>query len=201
MFIPVCILLWFLGFVVIFCHEVDNNWRLYFCICGIYTREVTHVGLENSNLHAIGTTNLCILMTNVMTYSAIIGKIWKQSRNLQARHYKTLGKLLTFTIAYTFLHGPFSVTAIILMVFENDFDYSPVIKIVQILLALTVFVDPILYAWRFTDCRIEMMILLCRCNRSYIEKLRRKRNDFYSSYVIDTGLERAPQSNHVQGCE
>ena len=188
-FIVVCILLWFLSLLVIFFHEIDNNWRLYFCMCGNYTQSVTHVGLQFSNLHAIGTTNLCLLIVNLVTYSAIIGKIWRQTTDMRGRQYSTLSKLFTFTITYALLHGPINVITIIMMIFESNFDYSSVIRIAQLLLALTMIVDPILYAWRYTDCRMEMMMLLCRWNPSYMDILRRKQNDFYSSYVIDIAVD------------
>ena len=78
-------------------------------------------------------------------------------------------------MAYTFLHGPYNLTTIVIgLIVDNSWDYSFVIRTDVVISSLAIVVDPILYVWRYTDCRIQMMMLLCHCNPAQRDKWRRK---------------------------
>ena len=183
--IRVSVLLWAIALVVIVCHDIVNNSRLFHCAIGSEIGEEFLIGIQNSNFHVLGLTNLCILITNLATYIAILAKLWKQPSEVRNRENAALGKILAFAASYALLHGPFNITTV-LVVFNDGLTPSPTIfKVLVTISLLGIIVDPILYAWRYIDCRLQMLMLLCHCNRSYMDKLRQKRNDFYGSYVIN----------------
>ena len=193
--IRICGLIWAISFLVVVFHDLENDRRLYFCASRGYTdNKVVFFGFQYSKLRVIGFTNLCILIINIVTYVAIFAHIWRQKSEVRNRQYSTLGKLLTFTIAYAFLHGPLNTTTVISGLFDtSSFDVTKVtirFKVVVIISLVAIVVDPILYVWRYTDCRLQMMMLLCHWNQSCVEKLRRKQSEFYSSYIINCPTER-----------
>ena len=183
-----CILFWLISLGVVVSFDIENGGRLYLCISGEHKEETIFFGLQHSKLRFIGCINLCILFTNIFTYSAIILHIWKKRKALhQHGEYSTLVKLLAFTVAYTFLHGPYNLTTIVIgLIVDNSWDYSFVIRTDVVISSLAIVVDPILYVWRYTDCRIQMMMLLCHCNPAQKDKWRRKQNSFYGTYGIST---------------
>ena len=184
--IGVCVMLWVIALVVIVSHDIVNNSRMFHCMIGSEIGEQFHIGFQNSNIRLIGLTNLCILITNMATYMAILTKIFKQSSEVRNREKSTLGKILAFAVTYALLHGPFNITTVLVGVFNDGLaPSSAAVKVLMTITLLGIIVDPILYAWRYMDCRIQMLMLLCHCNRSYMDKLQQKRNEFYGSYVIN----------------
>ena len=185
--IRACILFWMFSFGIIVSYDIENDGRLFLCINGKYTERVIFTGLQHSKLMVVGFTNLCILITNIITYSAISIHIWKQRTTHKRRQYSTFGKLLAFTVVYAFLHGPLNLTTIVIGLFgDTTLDYSVLIHTVVVISSVAVVVDPVLYVWRYTDCRIQMMIMLCHCNEAWKDHLKRKQDTLYSSYIINT---------------
>ena len=182
----ICIALWVTSLVVVIFHDIENNGRLYLCASQRYVTSAMKFGFQHSSLRVVGSSNLLIFVTNVATYTGILTHIWRKTSEVTRTQYSTLLKLLAFAVAYAVLHGPFNLTSVVVGIFDlRNMIPSSAIQTVMTFTLLAIIVDPILYAWRYTDCRMQMLKILCYCNRSFVRKLQRKQNDFYSSYVIN----------------
>ena len=117
--IGVCVLLWTIALLVVVCHDIVNSSRLFYCAIGSEIGEEFLLGIQNSNLRVIGVINICILITNLATYIAILVKIWKQPSEVRNQENSALRKILAFAVTYAFLHGPFNITTALVGVFND----------------------------------------------------------------------------------
>lgn len=71
----------------------------------------------------------------------------------------------------------------VVMCFKENVPVWQMEMVVLSITVITIFINPILYIWRFRECRIQLLLMLCVCNRARQENLLKERNILYQPYL------------------
>ncbi|XP_052672784.1 melanocortin receptor 5-like [Crassostrea angulata] len=71
----------------------------------------------------------------------------------------------------------------VIMCFATDIPIWHMEMVVLGITVTTIFINPILYIWRFRECRIQLLLMICICNRTRREKLLTERNILYQPFL------------------
>ncbi|XP_062608514.1 melanocortin receptor 5-like [Saccostrea cucullata] len=71
----------------------------------------------------------------------------------------------------------------VIMCFKENVEILQMELVVLGITLITIFINPILYIWRFRECRIQLLLMLCICNRRRHENLLKERNILYQPFL------------------
>ncbi|XP_061165051.1 melanocortin receptor 5-like [Saccostrea echinata] len=71
----------------------------------------------------------------------------------------------------------------VFMFFKENIGISQMELVVLSITLITIFINPILYIWRFRECRIQLLLMLCICSRTRHENLMKERNILYQPFL------------------
>ncbi|XP_048775303.2 melanocortin receptor 5-like [Ostrea edulis] len=71
----------------------------------------------------------------------------------------------------------------VVMYFKQDVAIWKMELITLSVTLVTIFINPMLYIWRFRECRIQLLLMLCVCDRSRHENLLKERNILYQPFL------------------
>jgi hypothetical protein len=110
-------------------------------------------------------------------------------------------KILVITFVFLALYTPYMICELFLsthVVTQSEYMIKALSALVSI---LNSFVNPFLYIFRFTECRFQLKLLFCQCNKSVIESIKRERNQSFASYTIDDRMKSRLHSLHARVLE
>lgn len=174
-----CVFIWALSIGVVVMATVS-----YKCLARTY-----HVG--PGTLYVLGS--VCTIHV-ILMYIAILGKVMKLSkleRRMGLTFKKSIDsqisaalKIMTIVVPFVATFVPF-IIFISWLYFNPEFDQktSPLPRIVSTSLVVHCFIDPFLYAWRFTECRHELLKMLCFWNPKKFKQIEKSSKVFIAPYL------------------
>ncbi|KAK3104808.1 hypothetical protein FSP39_010706 [Pinctada imbricata] len=178
-----CYVIWIVSLLLATLFHVENREKFHQCYHELYKNNTYLTGLDNSSFITVGVTNLIILLINLFAYAAIIILVFRKKTFVSQGQRSLLQKLWTISLAYAILHGPFNLLTIVIAVFGIH-ENSTFIHVVILITSFVVFIDPILYTWRYKTCRYQVMMMLGCCCKGRVDAIRQRNNQFYCTYVI-----------------
>ncbi|KAK3108228.1 hypothetical protein FSP39_003565 [Pinctada imbricata] len=181
-----CIILWIVSLLISLSFVYENYWKFLACSSASYKNGTILLGMCTSNFVVIGVCNLTILLVNLVAYISIIVVVWHKRQTLTHGQQSVMKKLFTITLSYIVFHGPFCI--LIIVKGPGNVDGGKLETLVNasgILVTLSIFVDPILYVWRYKTCRYQLMMMMTPFCDGKREKIRQKHNQIYCNYDIN----------------
>ena len=121
--------------------------------------------------------------------SEYIGKISPKGHNAPSitksrYHYRAATKILILILLFVVCFTPSAIYKTV-VAFKTELKYNTtqLRRIVGILYTLNSCVNPVMYAWRFKECRLHCKALICFWNKTKLREIRRIQMLNYCSYL------------------
>ena len=127
-----------------------------------------------------------IIFRKVIEY---IGEILPKGHNAPSvsksrYHYRASIKILILILLFVMFFLPSGIY-IAVVAFKTELKYnSPLLRrIVGLFYLLNSCANPVMYAWRFKECRLHCKALLCVWNKNKLSAIKRKQMLYYCNYI------------------
>ncbi|OWF49661.1 Adenosine receptor A2a [Mizuhopecten yessoensis] len=113
----------------------------------------------------------------------------------QTNLYKSTFILCLLMLVFVLCYTPAGVYRT--MVYLNPdrlFETGGIRNVTNIIFMSSTVINPLLYIWRFKECRIRMSKMLCLCNKRYLEELDREQKIMCASFLCETPQVHVPPS-------
>ena len=148
---------------------------------------------ETYNSYLLVVPVCCIV--NIICYSVTLRTIYKMHLKIKRMHistvlqrniyhnYRTVFKVTILISVFLVCTLPYYVDYMLIN-FGVQYGQTIITKIFSYLLASNSLINPFIYAWRFSECRIEMLKLVFSCSKSRQEKYNRKGKLEFATFLV-----------------
>ncbi|XP_048775705.2 melanopsin-like [Ostrea edulis] len=128
---------------------------------------------------------LCVYLKNNMKRMSYPSLSHHKLRYWDYQAANSVKKILVITIVFITLYTPYMICQLFVsshIEIRSEYTIKALSALVSI---LNSFVNPFLYVFRFTECRFQLKLLFCHCNKSVIELTQKERKQSFASYTIN----------------
>ena len=181
------ICIWLLASVLVFA-----DFKMHSCV----------VYKETYNYRYLLVVPVCCVI-NIVCYSVTLRTIYKMHLKIKQMHisrvlqrnlyhnYRTVFKVTILTSVFLVCTLPYYIDYM-LITFGVQYGQTIFTNIFSYLLASNSLINPFIYAGRFSECRIEMLKLVCSCSKSQKEKYNRKGKLVAATFLVQEQYHQSP---------